>query len=119
MESTRQQKFSKLIQKELSEIFLRDGKAYFGKSFVTITQVKMTPDLSLARIHLSVMGSPKPEETIEHANNASREIRGKLGTKIRNHVRHIPDLEFFLDGSLEYADNIERLFKEINSKKNT
>lgn len=115
MESTRQQKFAKLIQKELTDIFLRDGKEFYGKAFVTVTQIKMTPDLSLARIHLSILGTMNHKEVVTKMNDVSREIRGKLGAKIKNQVRHIPSLEFFLDESLDYAANIERLLKDANT----
>lgn len=115
METTRQQKFSRLIQKELSNLFLRDGAAFYGKTFVTITQVKSTPDLGLSRIHLSLLGTKEPNQVIEKMNEMAKEIRGRLGAVIKNQVRHIPALEFFLDESMEYAENIERLLKEVKS----
>ena len=116
MESMRQQKFAKLIQKELSEIFLRDGAGFYGRAFVTITQVRSTPDLALAYIHLSVMGVPDAEAVVEKVNEQSHEIRKRLGMRLKHSVRHIPDVQFFLDASLDYAEKIDQLFKKIHEE---
>lgn len=116
METTRQQKFSKLIQKELSSVFLKEGKSFYGNAFVTITNVRATPDLSVIRVYLSVLAEKDREKTLDKMNGSSKEIRGLLGTRVKHQVRHVPQLEFFLDDSLDYAENIERLLKEVNSK---
>lgn len=113
MDSTRQLKFSKLIQKELSEIFTLDGKRYFGSQFVTITGVTVTPDLSIARVRVSIFKAAKPEEIIKSLRSHSNEIRKSLGGRIRNQARIIPNLEFFHDDSLDYVDKMEELFKKI------
>ena len=114
MDSTRQQKFGRLIQKELGEIFQRDGKNYYGQNFVTITGVRVTPDLSVARVQVSIFKAPKPEEVMNMIRENSHEIRRELGKRIRNQARIIPALEFFLDDSLDYVDKMENIFKNIN-----
>ncbi len=114
MDSTRQQKFGRLIQKELGEIFQREGKNYYGQNFVTITGVRVTPDLSVARVQVSIFKAAKPEEVMNMIRDNMHEIRRELGKRIRNQARIIPALEFFLDDSLDYVDKMENIFKNIN-----
>lgn len=113
MDTTRQNKFARLIQKELSEIFQRDGAAFYGNALVTITIVRAVPDLSVVKIYLSFLGVKDVHQRLEQIQSHTKEIRKKLGDKIKHQVRHIPELIFFLDDSLEYAENIERLLKSI------
>lgn len=118
MESKRQQKFAKVIQKELSDLFQREGNEWFPGSMVTITTVHSTPDLALARVHLSIMnpsGTP-PETTLHAIKVQTREIRFKLGKSMRNQVRVIPDLEFFIDDSMAYVARMDALFDQINKE---
>lgn len=115
MESKRQQQFARLIQKEVSDIFQRDGLSYFGSgSLVTITLVRTSPDLSLAKIYLSVFGVKDRDALLERIKTHSSEIRNQLGRRIKNQVRHIPELAFFIDDSLDYVDKMEKLFRNIN-----
>lgn len=113
MDSTRQNKFAKLILKEMAEIFGREGKNYYGNAFVTITDVKVSPDLGIAKIYLSLFKQKEPEALLETIRTHTREIRGLLGNRIRNQVRIIPDLHFFIDDSLDYAESINNLMKNI------
>ncbi len=113
MDSTRQLKFARLIQKEIGDIFLKEGKGYYGSSFVTVTGVKITPDLSKARIHISVFQN-KGEEVLQQLHIHTREIRKHLGERIRNQARIIPELEFFIDDSLDYAEKIDKIMKKIH-----
>ena len=113
MDSTRQLKFARLIQKEISNLFSKEGKNYYGSSFVTVTNVRITPDLSVARIHVSVFQN-KGTEVLKKLNQHSREIRKELGERIRNQARIIPELEFFIDDSLDYADRINEIMKDIH-----
>lgn len=83
-----------------------------GNAFITVTQVKMTPDLGLARIHLSVLGAKNQEAIVEQINGHAKELRGMLGIRMKKQVRHIPGLQFFPDGSLDYAEKIEKLLNE-------
>jgi len=113
MDSTRQQKFSRLIQKELGDLFQRDGKSFYGQNFVTITNVRVTPDLSIARVHVSIFKAAKPQDVMDMINKNSHKIRLKLGKRIHNQARIIPALQFFLDDSLDYVDKMEDVFKKI------
>lgn len=114
MDSTRQQKFSKLIHKELGDLFQREGKSFYGSNFVTITGVSVTPDLSVARVRVSVFKAAKPQEVMEMIRKNSHEIRHKLGNSIHNQARIIPSLEFFLDDSLDYVDKMDHIFKNLH-----
>ena len=118
MESKRQQKFAKVIQKELSDLFQKEGNEWFPGSMVTITTVRSTPDLALARIHLSIMNpsGTSPEATLQAIKVQTREIRFKLGKNMRNQVRVIPDLEFFIDDSMAYVARMDELFERINKE---
>ncbi len=117
MESKRQQKFARVIQKELSEILQKEGWSFHGNSIVTITMVRMSPDLSVARVYLSIYNAANNELLINELRSQSREIRYKLGEKIRNQVRIIPTIEFFIDDSMEYASRMDKLFDNINKPK--
>lgn len=114
MDSTRQNKFSRLIQKELAAVFQRDGKNFYGNSFVTLTKVKITPDLSIARIYVSIFKDKDPKAVITGLQKHKHEIRKKLGESIKNQARHIPELEFFLDDSLDHVEKIESIFKTLH-----
>ena len=114
MDSTRQNKFARLIQKELAEIFQKEGSSFYGNSFVTVTNAKVTPDLAIARIYLSIFKDKDPKAVIESLKQQKHTIRKKLGNKIKNQARIIPDLEFFLDDSLDYAEKINNIFKDLH-----
>jgi len=112
METKRQQKISKLIQKELSEIFQRDIKSQ-GNIMITVTKVNVTSDMSYARVYLSVFGPDREAKTnvVKEVNAMSKNIRGLLGDRIRFQIRVIPELQFFEDDSLDYIENIDNLLK--------
>jgi ribosome-binding factor A len=112
MDSTRQLKFAKLIQKEIGDLFQKEGKNYYGNSFITVTGVRITPDLSIARIYVSTFHE-KGEDVLGKLNTHKREIRHKLGLRIRTQARVIPELEFFIDDSLDYA---EKMTTRMSSK---
>ncbi len=114
MDSTRQQKFAKLIQKELSEIFVKNGADFYGNAFVTITQVRVSPDLALMKVYLSLFKAKNADKLLEQINHRSREIRGHLGNRIKSQIRHIPELVFYIDDSLDYAENINRILDQID-----
>ena len=112
METKRQQKISKLIQKELSEIFQREIKTQ-GNIMITVTKVNVTTDMSYARVYLSVFGPDHEAKAavVKEVNCMSRNIRGMLGERIRFQLRVIPELQFFEDDSLDYIENIDTLLK--------
>ncbi|MDR0895264.1 MAG: 30S ribosome-binding factor RbfA [Prevotellaceae bacterium] len=110
METTRQNKISRLLQKELSEIFLLQTKSMHGV-LVSVSVVRISPDLSVARAYLSIFPSGKAEELIANINNNMRSIRYELGTRVRHQLRIIPELKFFVDDSLDYMEKIDGLLK--------
>jgi ribosome-binding factor A len=107
-DSKRQLRVAKLIQKELAEILQRELPDLMAGHMVTITKVRLTPDLSLARYYISVFG-PEKQLLVERFNNSRSEMRLKLGQRVRNQLRIVPQLECYLDDSLDYIDNIDRL----------
>ena len=114
MESKRQQKFSKLILEEMVAIFSKEGKTIFGDAFLTISEVKMTPDLGLAKIYLSVQFIENKDELIQALNDNSPFLRGVLGKRIKRAVRIIPDLRFYEDDTLDEALKINQLIDKLN-----
>jgi len=106
METTRQNKISRLLQKELSEIFLLQTKA-----LVSVSAVRISPDMSIARVYLSVFPSEKAEEMVKNINDNMKSIRYELGTRVRYQLRIIPELKFFVDDSLDYIEKIDSLLK--------
>ena len=116
MESTRQAKIARLIQKELSEI-LRQQTAKTNGILVSVSAVRVSPDLSIARAYLSIFPSDKAKDIIENINRSARTIRYELGQKVRFQLRKIPELAFHLDDSLDYIENIDHLLHEDNASK--
>ncbi len=114
MGSTRQKKYSKLIQKDLSEIFQKEGKSIIGNIFATITDVEMTPDLGLARVYVSLMLAEDKIALINHINNNKSEMRKFLGNKIGKQVQRVPDLAFYLDDSAAYGEKMDAIFKKLD-----
>ena len=110
METTRQNKIARLLQKELSEIFLLQTKAMPGV-LVSVSAVRISPDMSIARVYLSVFPSDKSEEMVKNINNNMKSIRFELGTRVRHQLRIIPELKFFVDDSLDYIEKIDALLK--------
>ena len=110
METTRQNKISRLLQKELSEIFLLQTKAMPGV-LVSVSAVRISPDMSIARVYLSVFPSEKAEEIVKNVNDNMKSIRYELGTRVRYQLRIIPELKFFVDDSLDYIEKIDSLLK--------
>lgn len=114
METTRQNKISRLIQQDLGEIFLKEMKPVLGQSLITVTGVRVTSDLSIARIHVSIfpLGGVTKEMVMNGIAENVADIRRRLGMREAKQLRIIPSLEFYLDDSLDYAENIDRLLKQ-------
>lgn len=115
-ESKRQQRFAGVIQQDLAELFLRDGKSWAPGAFITVTKVRVTPDLAIARVYLSFLNINTAKTDIENIKAKVGEIRYKLGTRIKNQARIVPELEFFLDDTNEYVEHMDRLFDEISKE---
>ena len=111
METTRQNKIARLIQKELSEIFLLQTKSMPGV-LVSVSIVRISPDMSYARVYLSVFPSERSEEIVKNINANMKSIRFELGNRVRHQLRIIPELKFFVDDSLDYAEKIDELLKK-------
>ncbi len=111
METTRQNKICRLLQKELSEIFLNQTRKTHG-TLVSVSIVRISPDLSIAKAYLSIFPSEKAQATIDAVNAASREIRYELAQRVRYQLRKMPELHFYLDDSLDYIENIDNLLRK-------
>ena len=110
METTRQNKIARLLQKELGAIFLLQTKS-MRCLLVSVSAVRISPDMSIARVYLSIFPSEKGEELIKNINANMKSIRYELGTRVRFQLRIIPELKFFLDDSLDYLERIDELLK--------
>lgn len=111
METTRQLKIARLIQKELSEIF-RVQTAKMGNVLVSVSSIRVSPDLSIARAYLSIFPSEKAAEIIESINENAKAIRYELAQKVRYQLRKTPELAFYVDDSLDYIEHIDELLKK-------
>lgn len=111
MQETRQNKIARLLQKELSLIFQQQTRATHGV-MISVTRTKISPDLRICTAYLSVFPSEKGEEILSNINANSKQIRYELGTRVRNQMRIIPELRFFIDDSLDYIEHIDELLKK-------
>lgn len=111
MQETRQNRIARLLQKELAEIFQSQTRMMRGV-MVSVTRVKVSPDLSVCTAYLSVFPSAKAEEIVNNINANNKTVRYELGTRVRNQLRIIPELRFFVDDSLDYIEHIDELLKK-------
>ena len=114
MESKRQHKYSRQIQKDLGEIFQRDVHHFFQQNLVSIMGVETAPDLSLAKIYFSVFPVKNGPDVLENLNLKKSEIRGKLGNKIGKYIRKVPELAFFIDYTAEEASRMDHIIRKLN-----
>jgi len=112
MDSIRQQKISTLLKRELSIIFQEESRILFGGKLITVTNVRVSSDLGLAKIYLSFMAVKNMTEALEEVKQHAWSVRKSLGIKIGKQVRRIPELSFFIDDSLDYFEEIDRLLKK-------
>lgn len=108
MDSTRQNKVARLIQKELSEIFMAETRRMRGV-IVSVSQCRISADMSVCRVYLSVFPSARAEEIVNNITANQKQVRYELGTRMRHQLRIIPELKFFIDDSLDYAEHIDEL----------
>jgi len=116
MESKRQQKFAGVIQEDLAAIFQREGMNYLPNTLVTITKVRVTPDLAIARIFLSFFNNTNISQALHIIKSHASEIRYKLGARIKDQVRIVPQLEFFVDDTSEYVERMDKIFDKISKE---
>jgi ribosome-binding factor A len=112
--TVRQQKVGRLIQKELSDIFQRDQRGVLGNAFITIVEVRMSPDLSLAKVYISMMLAKDKKAMLDKLDLHKKEIRKALGDRIRNQARIIPELAFVIDEVEEKAQRMDDLLKSLH-----
>lgn len=115
MDTTRQQKISRLVQKELSEIFRRETAKTRG-TLVTVSSVRVSPDLSVANVRLSIFPSESAQVIMDNINNSERSIRHQLAQQTRYQLRRCPELKFHIDDSLDYIDHIDELLAKDKPK---
>ncbi|GAA0879219.1 30S ribosome-binding factor RbfA [Algoriphagus jejuensis] len=113
MESKRQQKHSKLLQKELGDIFQKEAKSLVGRAMITITRVEVSPDLGFAKVYVSFLITD-PKATYELINEHKKEIRHHLAKRIGKSVRIIPEIAFFADDSAVYAQHMDKVISDLN-----
>ena len=110
-ETTRQKKISRLLQKELADIFLKKGNELAHGKLITVTRVRVSPDLSFAKAFISVFPSASRLEVMDNIDANSAKIRFELGNKIRSQLRIVPEVAFQIDDSLDYIEKIDQLLK--------
>ena len=115
MDSTRQNKVARLIQKELSEMFVAQTRQMRGV-LVSVSQCRISPDMSVCRVYLSVFPSERAEEIVGNINANQKQVRFELGTRMRHQLRIVPELKFFIDDSLDYAEHIDELLGVRNDE---
>ncbi len=111
MQETRKNRISRLLQKELAEIFQSQTRKTHGV-LVSVTRVRISPDLSICTAYLSIFPSDRGEEFLKNITANEKTLRYELGTRVRNQLRIIPELRFFIDDSLDYIDRIDELLKK-------
>lgn len=112
MEGTRLNKVSRQIQKDLGEILQRQSQSLFMGKMITVTTVRVSPDLGIAKVYVSIFPTENKESTLAIIKQNSKAIRFELGQRIKNQMRIVPELAFYIDDSLDYIENIDRLLKE-------
>ncbi|MBO4447703.1 MAG: 30S ribosome-binding factor RbfA [Bacteroidales bacterium] len=110
--TTRQLKVGRELQKALAEIIRSKGMAAFGGAMVTVSEVRISPDLSIAKVYVSVFPSDKAATVMPLLEENSRALRGELGHIVAKQLRIVPELDFYLDTSLDYAERIDSLLKQ-------
>lgn len=112
MATIRQNKVSRLLQRELGDIFQRKSGSLFPGGLATITNVEVSPDLSIAKVYLTILGKFKPQNIIEMLMQKRGELRNELAQKVKNQLRIVPDLRFYIDESYDAMMRIETLLKK-------
>ncbi|HPX05631.1 MAG TPA: 30S ribosome-binding factor RbfA [Tenuifilaceae bacterium] len=112
MDGTRLSKVSRQIQKDLGEMFQRQSMALFQGRMITVTTVRVSPDLGVAKVYVSIFPTENREAVLELVRENARTLRHELAKKVRHQLRVVPELAFFLDDSLDYIENIDRLLKQ-------
>lgn len=111
MYSKRQNKVARLLQKELGEIFQKQGRNFFQGALITVTIVRISPDLSVARVYLSLFAQKNNDELFDLIKESNKTIRHQLAQRVRHQLRAVPELIFYKDDSLDMIEKIDDLLK--------
>ena len=111
MASIRQERVSELIKRELSILFQRESTTWFGGLFITVTQVRIGPDLGFARVYLSFMAVTDKEKALQTVETENWRVRKALVGKVGKQLRRVPELNFYLDDSLDFVDEVDQALK--------
>lgn len=114
MDSKRQQKFARLIQKELAEVFQRECSHLFQSTYISVSGVSVSPDLGVAKVHLSLLLSPQGRDLLKEIQLHTKTLRHELAKRIKNQVRVIPELIFYLDDTAEYAAKMDKILSQLD-----
>lgn len=112
MDSTRQQKVSRLLQKELAAYFLLHGKTLYSSAMISVTKVNVSKDLAVAKVFVSIFGAAQKENILNIIKQHAKDIRRNVGEKTRHQLRVIPEMEFFIDDTLDFIERIDNLLKK-------
>ena len=114
MSTTRQNKYARLIQKDIGDIFQREHAGSFNNAFITVTDVEVSPDLSIASIYISVLANEDKQGIIDLITASKSKIRKSLGNRIGKQARIVPDLRFFLDNTEDQAARMDDIINKLN-----
>ncbi|PIF05341.1 MAG: ribosome-binding factor A [Draconibacterium sp.] len=112
MYSTRQNKISRLIHREMADILLKLNKSHFPGKLISVTVVRVTKDLGIARVYLSIFPSEFAKDILKKIELKNKQLRGDLGHRLGKSLRVIPELQFYIDDSLDYIDHINELIQQ-------
>ena len=115
MESRRQAKVSRLIQREIAVILQRNSQMWFALPFVTVSKIHVTPDLSYAKVYLTFLNEANPQEKIDLVRAKTGEIKLQLGSALKNEMRKLPAINFFYDDTMDYVEDMDKLLKKLNN----
>ena len=110
--STRHLKVGREIQRDLAEIIRSKGMAAFDGALLTVSEVRISPDLSIAKVYVSIFPSAKQQKVLELLEEEKKKLRGELGRLVSKQLRIVPELDFYLDTTLDYAEHIDELLKK-------
>ena len=112
-DSARQEKVARLIQREMGEIFQREAQAKLRNMIISVTVVRISPDLAVAKVYLSIFPSEKAKDIMTEVKDLTSYFRNALGIRVKQQLRIVPELHFYLDDSLDYIQHIDNILKDI------
>lgn len=116
MASIRQNQVAELIRRHFSMLLLEQGRLIYGDAMVTVTEVKMSPDLTMAKIYLSVYNTENKQAVLLEMEDQQAMLRQSLASRLKNHLRRMPDIHFFLDDTLDEIEKVDKLIKKLREE---